>query len=187
MDPRRTQKSSFEDAAVQAMIDEGGPVEPGQTAAERAVRRWPGRPEQRASGSDPDKGGFSAWLRRKVERVAEKLGVQYLELLGRRGRVSQTLRRVPRRMRKVVNQTELVLELIDDFRDGTYREVPWHSVAIASAGLLYSVSPADVIPEFIPLLGSLDHLAIMAVATRAIEKELRAYCRFKGYVENDYF
>jgi uncharacterized membrane protein YkvA (DUF1232 family) len=181
------QEFASEEAAVEAMIDEGGPVEPGRTAAERAVRRWPARPERRTSGSDPEKTGFSAWLLRKVERISEKLGVQYLELLGRRGRVSDTLRRVPRRMRKVVNQTELVLELIDDFRDGTYREVPWHSVAIASAGLLYSVSPADVIPEFIPLLGSLDDLALMAVATRAIEKELRAYCRFKGYAESDYF
>lgn len=187
MEPGRSQKSPFEDAAVEAMIDEGSPVETAETAAERAVRRWPGRSEQRASGSDPGKSRFSAWLRRRLERVAEKLGVQYLELLGRSGRVSETLRRVPRRMRKVVNQTELVLELIDDFRDGTYREVPWHSVAIASAGLLYSVSPADVIPEFIPLLGSLDDMVLMAVATRAIEKELRAYCRFKGYVESDYF
>ena len=188
MEPRRTQRVLSEDVGVQAMINEGGPVESEETAAERAVRRWPGRPDIRVSGSDePDTSGFSEWRRRKLERVSEKLGVQYLELLGRRGRASDTLRRVPRRMRKVVNQTELVLELIDDFRDGSYREVPWHSVAIAAAGVLYSVSPADVIPEFVPLLGSLDDLALMAVATRAIEKELRAYCRFKGYAESDYF
>jgi len=187
MESRRTQKTPFEEAAVEAMIDEGSPVDATETAAERAARRWPGRPGRPASGSDPDTRGLSAWLRGKLERLSEKLGVQYLELLGRRGRVSETLRRVPRRMRKVVNQTELVLELIDDFRDGTYRDVPWHSVAIASAGLLYSVSPADVIPEFIPFVGSLDDLAVMAVATRAIEKELRAYCRFKGFAESDYF
>src|SRR5690606_30836376 len=123
----------------------------------------------------------------KVTKLSAKLGNKYISLLSRGGRVSDRLEAVPLRMRKVANQTALVLELIDDFREGTYREVPWHVVAIASAGVLYAVSPADVVPDFGPWLGAMDDMAVMAVAIRWVEKDLRAYCRFKGYSEQEYF
>jgi uncharacterized membrane protein YkvA (DUF1232 family) len=80
-----------------------------------------------------------------------------------------------------------VLELIDDFKSGTYRAVPWHSIAVASAAVLYVVNPQDLVPNYVPLLGLLDDMAVVAVATRWIESDLRQYCRFKGYRQEDYF
>jgi len=38
---------------------------------------------------------------------------------------------------------------------------PWYTKAIAFLGLSYAVSPLDVIPDFIPLLGYLDDLVII--------------------------
>jgi uncharacterized membrane protein YkvA (DUF1232 family) len=90
-------------------------------------------------------------------------------------------------MQHAAKQTALVLDLLDDFRSGTYRQVPWHSIAIASAGVLYAVSPADVVPDFIPFLGALDDVAVAAIATRLIKKDLVRYCHYKGYSEAEYF
>jgi len=94
---------------------------------------------------------------------------------------------VPEGMHRVANQTRLVLELIDDFRDGTYREVSWRSIALLTGGILYSVSPADVVPDVLPIIGQLDDLVILAIVTRLVHGDLRDYCRFKGYDERDYF
>lgn len=188
MKPHAKAEMPAEEAEILEMISEGGPVKPAETATERARRRWPGRKRRGAAlGLRARTAASAEWVGHQLDRVSERLGRGYLELLGRGGRMSDAVRGAPNRMRKVANQTQLVVELIDDVRDGTYRDLSWRSVAIASAGLLYSVSPADVVPEFIPFLGALDDMVVMALTTRWIERDLRAYCRFKGYTESSYF
>jgi uncharacterized membrane protein YkvA (DUF1232 family) len=180
------EESSYDELQVENMISEGGQVFGPEPAAERAKLRWARRKQPKeAPGGNSSRA--RTWVKHKLTDFSARLGSRYIELLARRGRVSESFGDVPQKMHKVANQTSLVLELIDDFRAGTYRDMPWHSVAIASAGLLYTVSPADVVPDFIPLLGALDDMALMAVAIRWIEKDLRAYCRFKGYAESEYF
>lgn len=174
-----------EETEILKMISEGSPVPSTGSATERAKQRWPRRKIAEPAEVPPEDG--TGRIRSKLESVAERLGRKYLELLGRQGRVSESVRDVPKRMRKVANQTQLVLELIDDVRDGTYRDISWRSIAIVSAGLLYSVSPADLIPEFVPLLGALDDMAVMALVTHWVERDLRAYTKFKGYSESAYF
>jgi uncharacterized membrane protein YkvA (DUF1232 family) len=39
--------------------------------------------------------------------------------------------------------------------------VPWHAKALAGAVAAYALSPIDVIPDFIPVLGYLDDLLIV--------------------------
>lgn len=127
---------------------------------------------------------WTAWL----EETAHHWGQYALEqLFSRKGRVSRTMKQVPQNMHRVANQTRLVLELIDDFQTGTYREIPWRSIALLSFSLLYAISPADLVPDALPLVGQLDDLSVIALATRATNRDLRAYCRFKGYPEDEYF
>lgn len=125
-----------------------------------------------------------AWL----EDLSKKWGAERLRILvQKKGRVANTMGAVPRNMHRVANQTRLVLELIDDFRDGTYRQISWRSIAMLVTALLYSVSPADVLPDGIPFVGQLDDLALVAVVTRLVQGDLRKYCHFKGYEEREYF
>jgi uncharacterized membrane protein YkvA (DUF1232 family) len=90
-------------------------------------------------------------------------------------------------MHKVANKTAMLLELIDDFKDETNSEVPRNSVALASAGVLYAVKPADLVPNFLPIVGDFYDMDVNAIATRWIEKDLVSYCRFKGYDVGEYF
>jgi uncharacterized membrane protein YkvA (DUF1232 family) len=53
--------------------------------------------------------------------------------------------------------------------------------------LLYAASPTDIVPDVLPALGVLDDVAVIAAAVRILQAELRAYCRFKGYPEDQYF
>jgi uncharacterized membrane protein YkvA (DUF1232 family) len=108
-------------------------------------------------------------------------------LVKRKGRLSRTLEVVPQNMHRMANQTQLVLELIDDFRDGTYRDISWRTIALLVGGILYAVSPADIVPDALPFIGQMDDLAVLALITRLANGDLRTYCRFKGYREEDYF
>jgi uncharacterized membrane protein YkvA (DUF1232 family) len=130
----------------------------------------------------------SGWLMRRVEHWAERVGKRHLVRLAQeRGNLAQAVGDVPTRMRKVAHQTQLALELLDDFRSGHYRDIPWHSAALLSAAVLYVVSPLDVVPDAIPALGQLDEVAVLTVAVRVAEKDLRRYCQFKKRSEADYF
>lgn len=40
-------------------------------------------------------------------------------------------------------------------------DVPWHAKAMAAATVAYALSPIDLIPDFVPVLGYLDDLVIV--------------------------
>ena len=40
-------------------------------------------------------------------------------------------------------------------------ETPWNAKAVAALALVYALSPIDLIPDFIPVLGYLDDLIIL--------------------------
>jgi uncharacterized membrane protein YkvA (DUF1232 family) len=58
---------------------------------------------------------------------------------------------------------------------------PWYAKAFAAMILGYALSPIDLIPDFIPVLGYLDDLVIvpagMALLIRMIPKEVLEECR----------
>jgi len=120
--------------------------------------------------------------------VAKRFGSRHLvKLAAERGRVTSAWRELPERMHLVANQTKLLLELIDDFRAGKYRSVPWRSIAIAVGAILYVANPADLIPDTFLPLGLLDDVAVAALAARILRNDLSAYCQFKGYPVEEYF
>lgn len=122
------------------------------------------------------------------DQLAKRLGKRLLgRMIEQRKAIVGELRAIPDRMQKVTNQARLMLELSDDFRTGRYRDVSWFSIAIASACLVYAVSPSDVIPDFLPGLGTIDDMVVLTLATRLLQKDIRKYLQFKSYNERDYF
>lgn len=129
------------------------------------------------------------WFARWIDRtISKQLGERALgRLTTQRGRVTEVIRKLPDRMHLLGNQTKLMLELVDDFRAGTYRKVPWRSLAIAAGAILYAASPADLLPDVLVGFGALDDIAIAALAVRAVRADLIKYCEFKGYDVQQYF
>jgi uncharacterized membrane protein YkvA (DUF1232 family) len=61
---------------------------------------------------------------------------------------------------------------------------PWYAKLLAAGVVAYAVSPIDLIPDFIPVLGILDDLVIVplgaALAIKMVPKEVMAECREKA-------
>jgi uncharacterized membrane protein YkvA (DUF1232 family) len=66
----------------------------------------------------------------------------------------------------------LFSELIKGYVQGTYTKLPLVTLVKITAALLYFVMPFDFIPDFLPLVGFADDLAIVVWVGKAIKDEL---------------
>ena len=61
------------------------------------------------------------------------------------------------------------------------KETPWIAKILAAMVVVYALSPIDLIPDFIPVLGFLDDLIILpsliAITVKLIPKEIFEACR----------
>ena len=63
--------------------------------------------------------------------------------------------------------TEKILLLISAMRD---KRTPWYAKAILVLTLAYIISPVDIIPDFIPVLGLLDEVILIPIALGIVYK-----------------
>ena len=64
------------------------------------------------------------------------------------------------------------------------KETPWYAKIVAGITVGYALSPIDLVPDFIPVLGYLDDLIILpllaALAIRLIPEEIMEACRIEA-------
>ena len=64
------------------------------------------------------------------------------------------------------------------------KRTPWYAKIIAAAVVVYALSPIDLIPDFIPVLGYLDDLVILPVliawCVRCIPEDVFVDCRLRA-------
>ena len=61
---------------------------------------------------------------------------------------------------------------------------PWYAKALAGCIIAYALSPIDLIPDFVPILGYVDELILLPVGIAAVKKMIPpvvlAECRLKA-------
>ena len=49
-------------------------------------------------------------------------------------------------------------------------QVPWHAKAVAGCAVLYVVSPVQLIPNFIPIIGQMDDVLVVTFAIKYLRR-----------------
>ncbi|SEQ50196.1 Protein of unknown function [Solimonas aquatica] len=80
---------------------------------------------------------------------------------------------------KLLNDVKLMFSLIRDYANGSYREVPWASIAAIVGALAYVLSPVDLIPDFIPVVGYMDDAMVVGLCLRLVGEDLAKYAAWK--------
>lgn len=55
---------------------------------------------------------------------------------------------------------------------GEYRDIPWGSIVLVTVGIIYFVSPIDLIPDILPGIGLIDDAAVIAFVVAQIKADL---------------
>lgn len=81
---------------------------------------------------------------------------------------------------RFIKDVKVMLAMIQDYWNGSYREVPWWAIAAVVTALLYVLSPIDLIPDVIPVIGLADDAAVVAACLLMVEQQLSDYQEWKG-------
>jgi uncharacterized membrane protein YkvA (DUF1232 family) len=79
------------------------------------------------------------------------------------------------RLGKLKDDLKLLQALCLAYWRGEYRAISGKAILSVVAGLMYFLSPLDAIPDWIPGLGMLDDIAVLAWVMKHLEAELSAF------------
>lgn len=79
----------------------------------------------------------------------------------------------------VWEKIQLLISLIKDWVNGNYKNISNTSIILVLVGLIYFVSPVDIIPDWIIGLGLIDDAAVLGLIINQVDKELIKYKLWK--------
>jgi uncharacterized membrane protein YkvA (DUF1232 family) len=87
------------------------------------------------------------------------------------------------RLRRYASEFRLLFSMLNDYYHRRYREVPWYIISSIGAALLYVLTPIDLLPDFIPLIGYIDDASVFALCLNLARKEVKKYQDWKEYFD----
>jgi uncharacterized membrane protein YkvA (DUF1232 family) len=70
---------------------------------------------------------------------------------------------------------QLLARMVRAYASGEYRALPWKSVVSVIAVLIYFVSPLDLIPDFLPVVGITDDIALVAWLLKSLSSDIHKF------------
>ncbi len=80
---------------------------------------------------------------------------------------------------KHFSDISLTISMIDDYIGKRYTAVPKATIITLTAALLYFITPFDIIPDAIPLIGFADDILVFSSVLSAAKRDISAYKKWK--------
>ena len=78
---------------------------------------------------------------------------------------------------------KLLFLLVRDYWKGVYRDVSIWSILVFSLGIIYILSPIDIIPDFNLGIGQIDDAVVLLLCLNFLEKDLYKYKEWKAQIK----
>lgn len=76
-------------------------------------------------------------------------------------------------------QLFVVTRLLKAYASGEYRQIPWKTLIRIIAVLIYFVSPIDILPDFLPIVGFTDDIALMLWLFSGLKDDLDKFSEWE--------
>lgn len=83
-------------------------------------------------------------------------------------------------LRRFLADVKVMFGMVADYWNGKYREVPFWTIGAVVFALLYVLSPLDLIPDFIPVVGYLDDAAVVSACLAMVREDIVKYKDWKS-------
>ena len=90
-------------------------------------------------------------------------------------KVSKLLKNMPSVLAQMFDDIKLMMNLLVDYKNGIYKEVPWKVIASIVGAIIYLIMPIDIIPDIIPVAGYMDDAVILKLALDFAHEDLETY------------
>lgn len=129
----------------------------------------------------------------KIKEQIDKFSEKAKELIDNPEKVSAVLEKAVslcddlgqiRIIGKHFREASLVCNMLNDYICKRYTKIPTATVITLLAAVLYFISPIDIIPDFLPLIGHLDDMMVFAFVRDAAKVDLKKYEKWKKENEN---
>jgi uncharacterized membrane protein YkvA (DUF1232 family) len=81
---------------------------------------------------------------------------------------------------EVWDYLQLFFSISRDYINGKYRNIPTGSIIAIIAAILYFLSPIDLIPDFIPVVGYIDDIFVLGLVFSQVKTDLDEYKIWKN-------
>ena len=78
---------------------------------------------------------------------------------------------------KKFSMIPVMISLVKNYVQGKYTTVPYGTILAVLSALIYFLSPIDIIPDFIPLAGYLDDMAVLGLCMNMVSIDI-----FRNYI-----
>jgi uncharacterized membrane protein YkvA (DUF1232 family) len=120
---------------------------------------------------------FNKEKRRAKEYVTDKQ--KTAELLKAAIEKMQRYIKILKNIKNIWDDLMTLIQLVRAWVKGEYRQVPWDTIVLAIAAVIYFVDPFDVIPDFIPWFGYIDDSAVIAFVIKSIHGDLDRFLEWE--------
>ena len=79
----------------------------------------------------------------------------------------------------IASRLNVLTRLTKAWRNKEYTVVSYVTVFLSVAILLYFVSPIDLVPDFIPIVGGLDDVLLLGFLLKMIDKEIERFLNWE--------
>ena len=115
-----------------------------------------------------------------IKKGAKRIKKEDIEKVTRKADEIEKKVRESGPLRRYIDDVKLLLSMVKDYWSGDYKEIPYWAIGATVFALLYVLSPIDLIPDFIPVVGLVDDAAVVALCLYMIEQELHDYSEWKA-------
>lgn len=137
----------------------------------------------RSSGNDgPTERRFSE---EDAEKTLEKGMKTAEEVLDNKEKQEAFLAKVKNKMKtipmvgNVLSNVPIMFKLVNSFFKEEYTDIPRKQLLITISALTYLIAPIDLIPDFIPVVGFLDDMAMVSACIKLTKPELDKYLAWR--------
>ncbi|PCM44329.1 YkvA family protein [Marinobacter sp. ANT_B65] len=115
----------------------------------------------------------------QLDAEAEKVNRADLETLLERQRAIEEKVKNSGKLNRFSADIKLMFSMLRDYWNGSYRDIPWKSIAAVAGALIYVMNPLDFIPDLIIGFGFLDDAGVVALCLKLVESDLHKYAAWK--------